>query len=56
MSTGTFRLEGTTLTLHGWMGDGDWVVSSVRVTDATLEGMAEGKPLVMRRAPSPKRP
>jgi hypothetical protein len=51
-SMGTFQLEGTTLTLHGWMGDGDWVVTSMYVHGATLEGVAEGKPLVMRRSSS----
>jgi hypothetical protein len=48
-SIGTWRMEGDTITLDGWMGDEQYEIRDVHVDGHELRGVAEGKELVMRR-------
>ena len=46
---GTWRMDGDTLTLNGWMGDGQYVIRGVHIDEREFRGFAEGAPIVLRR-------
>jgi hypothetical protein len=46
---GTWHMDGDTLTLEGWMGDGQYVLRGVHVDAHELRGVAESTTIVLRR-------
>jgi hypothetical protein len=48
-SFGHWRVDGDTLTLDAWLGDGEFVVRGLRVDGRRLQGGSSDGPLVMRR-------
>lgn len=48
-SAGTWRMNGDTLTLDGWMGDEQYEISDVHIDGHELRGSAGGVKLVLRR-------
>jgi ferredoxin len=48
-SSGTWRMDGDTLTLDAWMGDGQYVLRAVHVDAHELRGLTGSTPIVLHR-------
>ena len=48
-AVGTWRIDGDSLTLDGWMGDGQYVISGVHVDEHELRGFAGSTTIVLHR-------